>query len=113
MATAAARLPLQHPRSAVAIPSVMDRIKPARPLSAPVRRTKPTYAAALRDRVNQPLIDPFAVDDSEQIVFDGRPESRSNVVRPPSVASHDEDKSGDSVECRRLRRLLEEEVRHR
>ncbi|KAJ8575036.1 hypothetical protein ON010_g4177 [Phytophthora cinnamomi] len=105
MATAAARLPLQHPRSAASIPSVMDRIKPARPLSAPVRRTKPTYAAALRDRVNQPFIDPFTVDDNENIAFDGRP----NAVRPPLVVNHDDDSSEDSLECRRLMRLLEEE----
>ncbi|KAE9252061.1 hypothetical protein PF002_g3043 [Phytophthora fragariae] len=109
MATAAARLPLQHPRSAASIPSVMDRIKPARPVSAPVRRTKPTYAAALRDRVNQPLIDPFTLDDSEQVAFGGRTESRSHAVRPPSVVNHDGDKIGDSMEYRRVVRLLEEE----
>ncbi|ETP50087.1 hypothetical protein, variant 5 [Phytophthora nicotianae P10297] len=47
MTPAAARLPIQTSRSAV---PAINRIKLSRPVSAPVRRTKTTYAAALRDR---------------------------------------------------------------
>ncbi|ETL98806.1 hypothetical protein, variant 1 [Phytophthora nicotianae] len=47
MTPAAARLPIQTSRSVV---PAINRIKLSRPVSAPVRRTKTTYAAALRDR---------------------------------------------------------------
>jgi hypothetical protein len=78
-----------------------DRNKVSRPVSAPVRRTKPTYAAALRDRVNQPFLD--HVED------DGQHGSGSGVLRAKS--EQEDDRMEDSAEYRRLMRLLEEEVR--
>lgn len=117
MTTAAARLPLQHPRSAapIPVPSAIARIKLSRPVSAPVRRTKPTFAAVLRDRVNQSLIDPLTPEDNEQVVYEGRSESTGSGAlhsRSGPREQHADDRIEDTAECRRLMRLLEEEVRY-
>ncbi|KAG7393494.1 hypothetical protein PHYPSEUDO_007331 [Phytophthora pseudosyringae] len=111
MTMAAARLPLQHPRSAAPMPRAIDRIKLSRPVSAPVRRTKPTYATALRDRVNHPLVDAFTFDHSEEAADDGRPESKIDGLRSRSRPREQQAGDGpqDTTECRRLMSLLEEE----
>ncbi|ETP22187.1 hypothetical protein, variant 2 [Phytophthora nicotianae CJ01A1] len=105
MTPAAARLPIQTSRSVV---PAINRIKLSRPVSAPVRRTKTTYAAALRDRVSQSFDDPF---DNDQIAYDARPERKTDKLRPPSGQRADEgdDRTQDSSECQRLMKLLEEE----
>ncbi|KAG2767576.1 hypothetical protein PC129_g15129 [Phytophthora cactorum] len=104
MTPAAGRLPMQNPRSSPAI----TRLKLSRPVSAPVRRTKTTFAAALRDRVNQSLDDPF---DNDRTAYDGRPERKSDGLRPRSGQRVQEadDTAQDTAECRRLMKLLEEE----
>ncbi|ETM51972.1 hypothetical protein, variant 2 [Phytophthora nicotianae INRA-310] len=105
MTPAAARLPIQTSRSVV---PAINRIKLSRPVSAPVRRTKTTYAAALRDRVSQSFDDPF---DNDQIAYDARPERKTDKLRPPSGQRADEgdDRTQNSSECQRLMKLLEEE----
>ncbi|KAL4159679.1 hypothetical protein PRNP1_000252 [Phytophthora ramorum] len=106
MATAAARLPLQHPRSATLASSAS---KLSRPVSAPVRRTKPTYAATLRDRVNQPFINTIAFDANEQDAHEerhGATQARSRVM---NQYEDEDDTVEGAAECRRLMRLLEEE----
>ncbi|KAK1941648.1 Kinesin-like protein KIN-4A [Phytophthora citrophthora] len=106
MTTVAARLHLQHPRSAAQLPSAINRSKVSRPLSAPVRRTKSTYAAALRDRVNQPLVNHLTFDDEHDGCSDDGLSSQSATQELQRTVGAEE-----TVECQRLMKLLEEEVR--
>ncbi|KAF4034346.1 Kinesin motor domain [Phytophthora infestans] len=104
MTPAAGRLPIHNSHSGLPMPAAINRLKLSRPVSAPVRRTKPTYAAALRDRVHQSLDDPF---DNEQTEYDAQSDRKGDRFRPRSGQRARE--ADDRAECQRLKKLLEEE----